>query len=72
MDLDQLLELLSAYSVALDQATERVRGTIGIAPSARVKNTATILEKLDRNGGVGAEKHARPGRYARRPQPDPV
>lgn len=50
-DLAQLLELLSTYSVALDQATERVRDAIGFAPSARVKNTGTILEKLDRYGG---------------------
>jgi ppGpp synthetase/RelA/SpoT-type nucleotidyltranferase len=50
-DLEQLLELLSAYSVALDGATERVREAIGFAPSARVKNTGTILEKLDRYGG---------------------
>jgi ppGpp synthetase/RelA/SpoT-type nucleotidyltranferase len=51
VDLAQLLELLSAYSVALDEATERVRAVIGFAPSARVKNTGTILEKLDRYGG---------------------
>jgi ppGpp synthetase/RelA/SpoT-type nucleotidyltranferase len=42
---------LSAYSDALSEATNRVRGTIGFAPSARVKNTGTILEKLERYGG---------------------
>jgi ppGpp synthetase/RelA/SpoT-type nucleotidyltranferase len=50
-DLEQLRVLLSAYSVALSEATDRVRTTIGFAPSSRVKNTGTILEKLERYGG---------------------
>ncbi|MGN6869605.1 MAG: RelA/SpoT domain-containing protein [Solirubrobacteraceae bacterium] len=50
-DLEQLHILLSAYSEALSEATDRVRKTIGFSPSARIKNTGTILEKLDRYGG---------------------
>lgn len=50
-DLDLLRTLLSAYSDALAVAADRVRAAIGYAPSSRVKNTGTILEKLDRYGG---------------------
>lgn len=50
-DQQMLNELLSAHAVALAVAVARVRDEVGVAPSARVKNTGTIIEKLRRHGG---------------------
>ncbi len=35
----------------LDQSADRVRNALGVAPTTRIKNTGTILEKLRRYGG---------------------
>lgn len=50
-DLEALHALLSAYGEVLEDAVATVRETTGGAPTARVKNTGTILEKLERLGG---------------------
>jgi ppGpp synthetase/RelA/SpoT-type nucleotidyltranferase len=50
-DLELLHELLAAYSEVLEGAVERVRVGLSIAPTSRIKNTGTILEKLQRYGG---------------------
>ena len=50
-DLTALHGLLSAYGEVLDVAVNRVRDELDVAPTARVKNTGTILEKLERYGG---------------------
>jgi ppGpp synthetase/RelA/SpoT-type nucleotidyltranferase len=49
--LNDLHTLLGAYSEALKETADRVRGELGVPATARVKNTGTILEKLDRYGG---------------------
>jgi ppGpp synthetase/RelA/SpoT-type nucleotidyltranferase len=51
--LQLLHELLLARSDLLETAIARVRDHLKIAPSSRIKNTGTILEKLRRNGGSG-------------------
>jgi ppGpp synthetase/RelA/SpoT-type nucleotidyltranferase len=50
-DLDQLHQLLTAYGDCLRETTQRVRDELGVAPTARLKNTGTIIEKLERYGG---------------------
>ena len=50
-DLDALHGLLRGYGEVLSDAVTIVRARTGLAPTARVKNTGTILEKLDRYGG---------------------
>lgn len=50
-DLDALHRLLSAYGATLERTSAKAREALGVAPTARVKNTGTILEKLDRYGG---------------------
>jgi ppGpp synthetase/RelA/SpoT-type nucleotidyltranferase len=50
-DIAALHEVLRAYSVVLDEAAARLREATGLAPTLRVKNTGTILEKLRRHGG---------------------
>jgi ppGpp synthetase/RelA/SpoT-type nucleotidyltranferase len=50
-DIDDLHILLAAYGPVLASSVERVVATVGVVPSSRVKTTATILEKLRRNGG---------------------
>ncbi|GHC73191.1 hypothetical protein GCM10007079_06910 [Nocardiopsis terrae] len=49
-DLGCLNELLLAYDEALEHSMELLRD-LGFAPSGRIKNTGTILEKLRRHGG---------------------
>ncbi|MEU1915606.1 RelA/SpoT domain-containing protein [Streptomyces massasporeus] len=49
-DLDDLAALLGAYDEALAGASSEVRD-LGYAPTGRLKNTGTILEKLRRHGG---------------------
>ncbi|MFJ8957459.1 hypothetical protein ACIRO1_45965 [Streptomyces sp. NPDC102381] len=49
-DLDDLAVLLNAYDEALDAASDTLR-ELGSAPTGRLKNTGTILEKLRRHGG---------------------
>jgi ppGpp synthetase/RelA/SpoT-type nucleotidyltranferase len=49
-DLALLHQVLAYYSEVLAGAVERVRG-LELAPTSRVKNTGTILEKLERYGG---------------------
>jgi ppGpp synthetase/RelA/SpoT-type nucleotidyltranferase len=43
--------MLSEYSEVLTDTVDRVRAALDVAPTARVKNTGTILEKLRRFGG---------------------
>jgi ppGpp synthetase/RelA/SpoT-type nucleotidyltranferase len=43
--------LLGAYSEVLKETADRVRLELEVPATARVKNTGTILEKLDRYGG---------------------
>ncbi len=50
-DLKLLHELLTVYGEVLTRTVDRVRADLGVAPTARVKNTGTILEKLHRYGG---------------------
>ena len=50
-DLAQLHRLLTTYGEALRETTDRVRSTLNLNPTSRVKNTGTILEKLERYGG---------------------
>ena len=52
-DLQLLHELLLSRSSALEVAIDRVRDHLQLAPTSRIKNTGTILEKLLRNGGSG-------------------
>jgi hypothetical protein len=52
-DLDLLHELLLVRSQLLEDAIGRVRGDLRLAPTSRIKNTGTILDKLRRNGGSG-------------------
>ena len=52
-DLQVLRELLLARSNALEVAIARVRGDLQLAPTSRIKNTGTILDKLRRSGGSG-------------------
>jgi ppGpp synthetase/RelA/SpoT-type nucleotidyltranferase len=40
-----------AYDEVLTATLTRVRGALDVAPTSRVKNTGTILEKLQRQGG---------------------
>jgi hypothetical protein len=49
--LADLYALLGAYGGALQATAERVRNELEVSATARVKNTGTILEKLDRYGG---------------------
>ncbi|MFD7464078.1 nucleotidyltransferase family protein [Streptomyces tendae] len=51
VDLDDLADLLGAYDEALAGASNEVRD-LGYAPTGRLKNTGTILEKLRRHGGT--------------------
>lgn len=50
-DVAALHLLLAGYGTVLDRAVDRVCEELGVAPSARIKNTGTILEKLHRYGG---------------------
>jgi ppGpp synthetase/RelA/SpoT-type nucleotidyltranferase len=50
-DLELLHQVLGTYSEVLAGAVERVRNGLGVSPTSRVKNTGTILEKLNRYGG---------------------
>lgn len=50
-DLALLHELLDAYGDVLSESVERVRSALDADPTARVKNTGTIIEKLERHGG---------------------
>jgi ppGpp synthetase/RelA/SpoT-type nucleotidyltranferase len=50
-DLAMLRELLRAYDAILEGAVSRVREQIGVTPTSRVKNSGTIVEKLERHGG---------------------
>jgi ppGpp synthetase/RelA/SpoT-type nucleotidyltranferase len=50
-DLQLLHRLLVVRSDLLKHAIARVRDGLGFAPTSRVKNTGTILEKLRRQGG---------------------
>jgi ppGpp synthetase/RelA/SpoT-type nucleotidyltranferase len=50
-DLALLHELLGDYDMVLGDAVQRVRSVLDVAPTARIKNTGTILEKLNRYGG---------------------
>lgn len=43
--------MLETYAEVLADAVNAVRGGLGIAPTSRIKNTTTILEKLRRTGG---------------------
>jgi len=52
-DLASLQRLLLVRSEVLDRVVANVRGQLGVAPTSRIKNTGTILEKLRRNGGSG-------------------
>jgi hypothetical protein len=52
-DLHLLHELLLSRSGALEVAIACVRDHLQLAPTSRIKNTGTILEKLRRNGGSG-------------------
>jgi ppGpp synthetase/RelA/SpoT-type nucleotidyltranferase len=52
-DLQVLRALLLSRSDALEVAIARVRHQLQLAPTSRIKNTGTILEKLRRNGGSG-------------------
>jgi ppGpp synthetase/RelA/SpoT-type nucleotidyltranferase len=51
VDLEMLQTLLGFYSEVLETAVARVSTRVGIVPTSRVKNTGTILEKLERHGG---------------------
>lgn len=50
-DLDALNDMLTDYGQVLEKTVERVRNELGLSPTSRVKNTITILEKLERHGG---------------------
>jgi ppGpp synthetase/RelA/SpoT-type nucleotidyltranferase len=50
-DIEELHRLLEAYDGVLTATLTRVRDAIGVAPTSRVKNSGTILEKLHRQGG---------------------
>lgn len=50
-DITDLHQLLEAYDDVLTTTLTRVRDAIDVAPTSRVKNTGTILEKLHRHGG---------------------
>lgn len=50
-DVKLLQEVLAAYSEVLAEAVDRVSSGVGLSPTSRIKNTGTILEKLDRYGG---------------------
>jgi hypothetical protein len=50
-DLRALHELLVVYGDVLADAVTRVRLGLAVRPTARIKNTGTILEKLGRHGG---------------------
>jgi ppGpp synthetase/RelA/SpoT-type nucleotidyltranferase len=50
-DLDCLHLLLASYDEVLNQSIPRVRDGLNVSPSSRIKNTGTILEKLERYGG---------------------
>jgi ppGpp synthetase/RelA/SpoT-type nucleotidyltranferase len=50
-DMDQLHELLLAYDAVLTQCVALVRNGLGEEVTPRLKNTGTILEKLNRHGG---------------------
>ncbi|RKQ86618.1 ppGpp synthetase/RelA/SpoT-type nucleotidyltransferase [Solirubrobacter pauli] len=50
-DITELHQLLEAYDDVLTATLTRVRDAIDVAPTSRVKNTGTILEKLERHGG---------------------
>jgi len=50
-DIAELHQLLEAYDEVLTGTLTRVRAAMDVAPTSRVKNTGTILEKLHRHGG---------------------
>lgn len=50
-DLDLPHQLLVSYSQVLSDAVTVVRNDLGVSPTSRMKNTGTILEKLERYGG---------------------
>jgi ppGpp synthetase/RelA/SpoT-type nucleotidyltranferase len=52
-DLQALHELLLSRSSTLEVAIARVRDDLQLAPTSRIKNTGTILEKLRRSSGSG-------------------
>jgi hypothetical protein len=55
-DLELLHVLLASYSEALATAVAKVGTALGLVPSARVKNTGTIIEKLARSGGSSSSR----------------
>lgn len=50
-DVAALHDVLRAYAAVLDAAVNRIREESELAPTSRIKNTGTILEKLRRYGG---------------------
>jgi hypothetical protein len=52
-DIASLHEVLRAYALTLEAAGQRLRDATGLRPTARIKNTGTILEKLRRHRGSG-------------------
>ena len=50
-DIEQLHELLVSYDAVLNLCVVKVRTDIGVEATPRLKNTGTILEKLNRHGG---------------------
>jgi len=46
-----LHRLLEAHASVLTDVVTTVRSQLDVAPTSRIKNTGTILEKLDRHGG---------------------
>jgi hypothetical protein len=51
VDIEQLHLLLGAYGPVLASSVDLVAAEVGLIPSSRVKTTATLVEKLRRNGG---------------------
>jgi ppGpp synthetase/RelA/SpoT-type nucleotidyltranferase len=51
-DLAMLEELLAAYDEALNVVVSAIRDSLAIAPSQRLKNTGTIIEKLRRSSAT--------------------
>lgn len=51
VQIEQLQVLLTAYGPVLTGAVTLVTEETGVVPSARVKTTGTLLDKLRRNGG---------------------
>ena len=51
-DLAMLEELLATYDEALNVVVSVIRDSLAIAPSQRLKNTGTIIEKLRRSSAT--------------------